>query len=129
MLKSGCKAEESKLRTAERLVNLIAVFCIIGWRIFWLTMVNRTAPDAPPNLALTKPKCDLLDHLVLDKSEPPEPQASHNTSSKSPGLAAISPAPTIPPPEISSCGADCRASPISSWALSQEQNLWVIESR
>ena len=26
ILKSGCKAEESKLRTAERLVNLIAAF-------------------------------------------------------------------------------------------------------
>lgn len=33
ILKSGCKAEESKLRTAERLVNLIAVFCILSWRI------------------------------------------------------------------------------------------------
>ncbi|WP_244486437.1 MULTISPECIES: hypothetical protein [Bradyrhizobium] len=30
ILKSGCKAEDSKLRTAERLVNLIAVFCIVG---------------------------------------------------------------------------------------------------
>jgi Transposase DNA-binding len=29
ILKSGCKAEESKLRTADRLVNLIAVFCIL----------------------------------------------------------------------------------------------------
>jgi Transposase DNA-binding len=28
ILKSGCKAEESKLRTAQRLVNLISVFCI-----------------------------------------------------------------------------------------------------
>ena len=27
ILKSGCKAEEARLRTAERLVNLIAVFC------------------------------------------------------------------------------------------------------
>src|SRR5580700_2301995 len=35
ILKSGCKAEESKLRTAERLVNLVAVFCILSWRIFW----------------------------------------------------------------------------------------------
>jgi len=34
ILKSGCKAEESKLRTAERLVNLIATFCILSWRIF-----------------------------------------------------------------------------------------------
>jgi hypothetical protein len=70
VLKSGCKAEESKLRTAERLVNLISVFCIVSWRIFWMTMLNRTAPNAPPNLALTDTEIRLLDHLVPDKSEP-----------------------------------------------------------
>jgi DDE family transposase len=30
VLKSGCKAEDSKLRTAERFVNLLAVFCILA---------------------------------------------------------------------------------------------------
>src|SRR5215207_8631317 len=35
ILKSGCRAEESRLRTAERLVKLIAVFCILSWRVFW----------------------------------------------------------------------------------------------
>ena len=45
ILKSGCEAEDAKLRTAERLTNLIAVFCIIAWRVFWLTMVNRTNPE------------------------------------------------------------------------------------
>ncbi len=30
ILKSGCKAEESQLRTADRLVNLLAVFCILA---------------------------------------------------------------------------------------------------
>jgi hypothetical protein len=30
ILKSGCKAEDSKLRTAERLVNLISSFCILA---------------------------------------------------------------------------------------------------
>ena len=44
ILKSGCKAEESKLRTAQRLTNLIAVFCILGWRVFWFTMMNRSLP-------------------------------------------------------------------------------------
>jgi hypothetical protein len=34
ILKSGCKAEESKLRTAEVLVNLISSICILAWRIF-----------------------------------------------------------------------------------------------
>jgi hypothetical protein len=70
VLKSGCKAEESKLRTAERLVNLISVFCIVSWRIFWMTMLNRTTPNARPSLALTDTEIRLLDHLVPDKSEP-----------------------------------------------------------
>jgi hypothetical protein len=67
ILKSGCKAEESKLRTAERLVKLLSVFCILAWRIFWLTMINRCAADAPPGLALTPVEIHLLDQLVKDK--------------------------------------------------------------
>ena len=67
VLKSGCKAEEVKLRAAERLVNLIAVFCIVSWRILWMTMLNRTSPSAPPTVALTKEECTILDELVKDK--------------------------------------------------------------
>ena len=64
ILKSGCKVEESKLRTAERLVNLISTFCILSWRIFWLTMLNRTVPQATPTLAFTKLELQLLDRLT-----------------------------------------------------------------
>ncbi len=63
-----CKAEESKLRTAQRLANLISVFCILSWRVFWMTMLNRSAPDAPPNVALTDIEIG-LDHLVKDKAK------------------------------------------------------------
>lgn len=66
ILKSGCKAEDSRLRTADRLANLISVFCILSWRVFWMTMLNRTAPHAPPQLALTDSEIRLLDHLVAD---------------------------------------------------------------
>jgi len=69
ILKSGCKAEESKLRTAQRLANLISVFCILSWRVFWMTMLNRSAPHAPPNLALTDIEIGLLDRLVKDKGQ------------------------------------------------------------
>ena len=68
VLKSGCKAEDARLRTAERLVKLIAVFCILSWRVFWMTMVGRSAPDAEPGLALTDQEVALLDHLVPDKA-------------------------------------------------------------
>jgi hypothetical protein len=66
ILKSGCKAEVSKLRTAGRLANLISVFCILSWCVFWMTMLNRSAPEATPNLALTDIETRLLDHLVKD---------------------------------------------------------------
>lgn len=77
ILKSGCKAEDSKLRTAQRLTNLISLFCILSWRVFWMTMLNRSAPDAPPTLALTATEIGLLDRLVNDK-----PKARQKTHSR-----------------------------------------------
>ncbi len=68
ILKSGCKAEESKLKTSERLVNLVALLCVISWRIFWLTMINRSDPGAPAQCALSPLECDILDQVVLDNS-------------------------------------------------------------
>src|SRR5580658_10448814 len=69
ILKSGCRAEEAKLRTAERLVNLIAVLCILGWRIFWMTMINRSVQATPPTLAFTGLELRLLDQLVTDEKD------------------------------------------------------------
>ncbi len=74
ILKSGCRAEEARLRTAERLVNLLALFCILSWRLFWLTMVNRAAPDASPQLALTKGEV----HARPDGRPPRQPLAADN---------------------------------------------------
>ena len=76
VLKSGCQAERAKLRTAERLTNLLAVLCVVGWRVFWLTMVARTAPDAPAETALTAAEIEVLDRMpasatpTLDTSAP-----------------------------------------------------------
>ncbi len=63
-MKSGCRAEQSKLRTAERLVNLLATFCVLGWRIFWLTMLNRSTRKARPTLAFTPLEIELLNRLA-----------------------------------------------------------------
>lgn len=69
VLKSGCKAEDSKLRTAERLSKLISCFCIISWRIFWLTMVSREYSDIPAGIALTQAECELLDNVIKDNKK------------------------------------------------------------
>jgi len=67
VLKSGCQAEEFKLRTADRLVKLLAVLCILAWRVFWLTMLNRVAPHTAPELAFTPEEVRVLDHLGKNK--------------------------------------------------------------
>jgi Transposase DNA-binding/Transposase DDE domain len=76
ILKSGCRAEASKLRSAERIVNLIAVFCILSWRIFWMTMMNRVAPGSSPLVALTRPEMHLLDALIPDNPPKRRPEAT-----------------------------------------------------
>jgi hypothetical protein len=77
ILKSGCRAEESKLRTAQRLTNLVSVFCILSWRVFWMTMLNRSAPDALPALALTATEIAVLDRLVSHKTRVRRKTLSH----------------------------------------------------
>lgn len=73
VLKSGCRAEAARLRTAERLTKLVAVLCILAWRLFWTTMINRVAPDAPPRLALTAAEIDVLDRVVRNRCGGPPP--------------------------------------------------------
>ena len=77
ILKSGYKAEESKLRTAQRLTNLISLFCILSWRVFWMTMLNRSAPHAAPTLALTATEICVRDRLVNDKPKAMQKTVSH----------------------------------------------------
>lgn len=77
IIKSGCRAEAAKLRTAQRLTNLIALFCILAWRVFWMTMLNRSKPNAPPTLALAKIELVLLDHAVRDKTPPKQRNLVH----------------------------------------------------
>ncbi|WP_043152376.1 MULTISPECIES: IS4 family transposase [unclassified Sphingobium] len=66
ILKSGCRAEDAKLRTADRLANLVALFCIVSWRVMWMTMMARAAPDADPAIAFTATEIAILDRLVTD---------------------------------------------------------------
>jgi hypothetical protein len=63
ILKSGCRAEDSKLRTADRLTNLIAIYCILSWRIFWVTMLNRADLRTSPTEAFTEVEIAVLDRL------------------------------------------------------------------
>jgi hypothetical protein len=79
VLKSGCQAELARLRTADRLTNLLAVLCVVGWRVFWLTMVNRATPGDPPETVLTGPEIEVLDQLAGSPSAAVGPPAGTRT--------------------------------------------------
>jgi hypothetical protein len=59
------------------LTNLLAVLCVVGWRVFWLTMVNRAAPDAPPEVAFTPAEIAVLDRVVGRPPQAPKRTISH----------------------------------------------------
>ena len=77
ILKSGCRAEDAKLRTAERLTNLIAVFCVVAWRVFWLTMVSRTNPKTSADAVFTETEIAILNHLAGDPEQPLPKNVAH----------------------------------------------------
>ncbi len=52
VLKSGCKIEDRRLATAERLMRCLALYSVIAWRILYATMLARSVPDLPCTVLL-----------------------------------------------------------------------------
>jgi hypothetical protein len=53
VIKSGCRVEDCRLQTADRLQNYIALMSVVAWRLHWLTYINRAESDLPCTVALT----------------------------------------------------------------------------
>lgn len=70
VMKSGCRAEESRLQTAERLVKFLALVTVVSWRIFFVTMSARVKPDAPPDTVLTAAEINALDRIDAARARP-----------------------------------------------------------
>ncbi|MDP4027313.1 hypothetical protein Q8W71_32645 [Methylobacterium sp. NEAU 140] len=68
VMKSGCRAEEARLQTAERLVKFLALVAVVSWRVFFLTMSARLKPKAPPDAVLTAAEINALDCIDAARS-------------------------------------------------------------
>jgi len=44
-LKSGCKVEERHFETLDRVLNVVAIYQIIAWRVAYLCYLGRQCPD------------------------------------------------------------------------------------
>lgn len=53
VLKSGCRIEQTQLRSVDRIERLLALYCVVAWRLLWLTYAARTDGDQPCTVAFT----------------------------------------------------------------------------
>lgn len=47
VLKSGCGLEELQLESADNVQRALGTYCIVAWRLLWLTYEARLHPDSP----------------------------------------------------------------------------------
>jgi hypothetical protein len=72
VLKSGCKIEECRLETYERVKKYVRLKSIIAFRLFWLTFINRTQPEIPCNQILEDFEWKALYCYVFKTKVPPD---------------------------------------------------------
>ena len=72
-LKSGCKIEQSQLRTRDAVERLLALYAIVAWRLLWMTYAARVDGDAPCTTAFTELEWQTLWRLKHGA----EPMPSH----------------------------------------------------
>ena len=60
VLKSACRVEDVRLKTAERLKREIAIDMVVAWRIMLMTLLGREVPDLPAEVLFSKFEIETL---------------------------------------------------------------------
>jgi hypothetical protein len=60
ILKSACRVEDVRLKTAERLKREIAIDMVVAWRIMLMTLLGREVPELPAEILFTKFEIETL---------------------------------------------------------------------
>ncbi|MBS0263440.1 MAG: IS4 family transposase [Planctomycetes bacterium] len=69
-LKTGCQVEQIYLETGDRLHRAVAMYMIVGWRVQYLTLLNRTVPNAPSTAYFTESEWKAVWCVVTKKKLP-----------------------------------------------------------
>ncbi len=78
ILKSGCNTERRQLATLDRLCNCLAIDMVVAWRIFFLTMQGREAPELDCALYFTDNEWKALTTFMQKTKTPPSRPPSLN---------------------------------------------------
>lgn len=69
IIKMICRAEQSKLRTSNRLARLISILSIMTWRIHWITMMARQAVETAIDAVFEKTEQKILEKIDKNKTK------------------------------------------------------------
>jgi len=59
-LKSGCQVERLQGKDAHTIINKVALYCVVAWRLMQLTYLGRTAPETPAAGVLSDDELEVL---------------------------------------------------------------------
>jgi hypothetical protein len=71
ILKSGCKIEQRQLATRDRICNALAIDMVVAWRIFFLTIQGREAPELDCTVYFTTNEWKALTTFIHKVKVPP----------------------------------------------------------
>jgi hypothetical protein len=60
ILKSGCRIEDRRLEDTDNLESCLAIDLVVGWRVYWMTMLGREKPDTPCDQILSEEEWHVL---------------------------------------------------------------------
>lgn len=70
-LKTGCRIEKRQFETLDRVLNCVAVYSIVAWRIMYLCRLGRVCPDL--NCEVIFEPCEWKAvYMTIKKEEPPK---------------------------------------------------------
>jgi hypothetical protein len=72
-LKSGCRIEQLQLEAAQRLLNALATYSIVAWRLMWLTYCARLSPEDSCETVLQTAEWKLLRRKFEPKNRSQKP--------------------------------------------------------
>ena len=71
VLKQGCTVERLQLQTAPRMETCLALYCIVAWRILYVTMLGRDCPEISCDVVFSKAEWQAT-CAVVTKAPPPQ---------------------------------------------------------
>ena len=74
-IKSGCRIEDRRLDDAQSIQACLAIDLVVGWRVYWFTMVGREKPETPCSQILSEDEWHVLHAWATGKATDTAPCA------------------------------------------------------